>query len=160
MTSIMRAIYLPSVYVLDYSWEESKLFVWTAAELATTIIAASIPVLRVFLRNMVEPKQRRKCEGPLSTFKPGFHTCSSVSPSRIHRHMNTDVDVAVMRLKHSYSVREIYEEGESEVGLDIGPEYNFSRDLGQGGILITHEVEVLYDNGPAQPPYVALGLRT
>ncbi|KAF3763980.1 hypothetical protein M406DRAFT_240457, partial [Cryphonectria parasitica EP155] len=49
ITSIFRAYHIPALYSNDYSWDESTLFVWTAAEMATTIIATSIPVLRVLL---------------------------------------------------------------------------------------------------------------
>lgn len=52
----MRAITVPTLNGTDYSYEAGQLFIWTGAELATTIVAASIPILRVLLSDMVHSR--------------------------------------------------------------------------------------------------------
>lgn len=63
----MRAVTVPSLYSGDYTYEAGQLFIWTGAELATTIVAASIPILRVLLSDIV--KSARKTVSELNTFK-------------------------------------------------------------------------------------------
>ncbi|KAM0807745.1 hypothetical protein AB5N19_08085 [Seiridium cardinale] len=52
-TSIIRCIKLPLLESDDFTFRSGQLAIWTVAEIATTIMAASIPVLRVFLRKIV-----------------------------------------------------------------------------------------------------------
>lgn len=49
----MRCVKIPLIDSNDFSFHSGQLAIWTAAEIATTIMATSIPVLRVFLRRMV-----------------------------------------------------------------------------------------------------------
>ncbi|KAF3760941.1 hypothetical protein M406DRAFT_220816, partial [Cryphonectria parasitica EP155] len=51
-TSIMRSITVPTLSSSDYTYETGQLFIWTGAELATTIVAASIPVLRALFSDL------------------------------------------------------------------------------------------------------------
>lgn len=64
----MRAVTVPALYAKDYSYAGGLLLIWTGAELATTIVAASIPILRVLLHDMVHSKYRRGAT-ELNTFK-------------------------------------------------------------------------------------------
>jgi hypothetical protein len=52
-TSIVRCINVRLLYEEDFTYEAGILAMWTAAELSVTIIAASIPVLRILIRNIV-----------------------------------------------------------------------------------------------------------
>lgn len=151
MTSIMRAVNIPSIYVFDYTWSESRLFVWTAAELGTTIIAASIPVLRVLLRNMVDSTQRKTGEGLTNTFRTGTYMCSTVGRSQSYRRMDTER--ASQKVKRGNSFGGISEDGESMNSLSVAP----VRSLDHGGILKTEEIQVQYDNSPTRPGNAALG---
>lgn len=53
ITSIVRCIKLPLLQSDDFTFRSGELAIWTVAEIATTIMATSIPVLRVFLQKMV-----------------------------------------------------------------------------------------------------------
>lgn len=70
----MRAVTVPTLYADDYSYEAGQLFIWTGAELATTIVAASIPILRALLSDIVHSTRRYRYPGggamtELNTFK-------------------------------------------------------------------------------------------
>lgn len=66
----MRAVTVPSLYSGDYTYEAGQLFIWTGAELASTIVAASIPILRALLSDIVRSRSPRKTLTELNTFKP------------------------------------------------------------------------------------------
>ncbi|KAH8197362.1 hypothetical protein TruAng_008455 [Truncatella angustata] len=53
VTSIVRCINVRLLYEEDFTFEAGILAMWTAAEMSVTIIAASIPVLRILIRNIV-----------------------------------------------------------------------------------------------------------
>lgn len=66
--SVMRALAVPTMFGEDYTYAMGKLFIWTAVELATTIVAASIPVLRALLSGIVSTRSPRGIT-ELNTFK-------------------------------------------------------------------------------------------
>lgn len=144
VTSIMRAIHIPSLYTTDYTWEESSLFVWTAAELGTTIIAASIPILRTLLRNIKDSTHRRDGRtGVTNTFKTGTYVCSTVGRSQSYRRM--DGDTISQKPGGKGHLDGISESGESVTSLVDLPMKNFGNDRAHGGIMKTEEVQVQYD---------------
>lgn len=49
----MRCVKIPLVNTTDFTYRAGDLAIWTVAEVATTVMASSIPVLRVFLRKIV-----------------------------------------------------------------------------------------------------------
>lgn len=150
LTSIMRALYIPSIYSTDYTWDEVELFVWTAAELATTIIAASIPILRVLLRTMVTSTQRRKTEGVTNTFKTGTYMCSTaVGRSQSYKRM--DNDLVSQKSKTGERLRGISEDRESEASVGLGREKAFEDRMESGGIVKTEEIQVEYDSNAPRP---------
>ncbi|KAI0837562.1 hypothetical protein F5Y06DRAFT_270757 [Hypoxylon sp. FL0890] len=53
-TAIVKCYYLGKPHGEDFFYEGSKLVIWGSAEVATTIMAASIPVLRVLIRDFRE----------------------------------------------------------------------------------------------------------
>lgn len=63
MTSIVRCINVRLLYEEDFTFEAGILAMWTAAELSVTIIAASIPVLRILIRNIVTHKSYSQSGG-------------------------------------------------------------------------------------------------
>ncbi|ORY70321.1 uncharacterized protein BCR38DRAFT_332542 [Pseudomassariella vexata] len=56
-TSIVRAIKVPQVQSYDFTFESGNLSIWTVAEIATTIMATCIPVLRVLVHRVVSPNR-------------------------------------------------------------------------------------------------------
>ncbi|PSR90350.1 hypothetical protein BD289DRAFT_354458, partial [Coniella lustricola] len=48
-TATMRAITVGALYSGDYTYDEGQLFIWTGAEIAMTIVATSIPILRTLV---------------------------------------------------------------------------------------------------------------
>ncbi|KAI3392869.1 hypothetical protein diail_5044 [Diaporthe ilicicola] len=57
-TSIMRCQKIPLLLTADFTFESGQLSIWSAAEIATTIMAASIPVLRLWVKTMVSVHSR------------------------------------------------------------------------------------------------------
>lgn len=136
----MRAVYLPSLFADDYTWDESSLFIWTATELATTIIAASIPVLRPLLRHIVVSANRRDGRtGVTNTFKTGTYVCSAVGRAQSYRRM--DGDTMSQKTKGGIHLDDISEDGERLSGSST-KSFENGRDL--DGIMKTEEVQVQY----------------
>lgn len=48
-TAIMRSITVGALHSSDYTFDEGQLFIWTGAEIAMTIVATSIPILRALV---------------------------------------------------------------------------------------------------------------
>lgn len=63
----MRAITVPTLSGNDYTYQAGQLFIWTGAELATTIVAASIPILRALIIELKTSRYPAVTE--LNTFK-------------------------------------------------------------------------------------------
>jgi hypothetical protein len=76
----VRCINVKLLYEEDFTFESGILAMWTTAELAVTIIAASIPVLRILVRNMVTNRSYSQSGGN-GDFTAGTHT-SVVASSR------------------------------------------------------------------------------
>ncbi|KAI6081565.1 hypothetical protein F4821DRAFT_273075 [Hypoxylon rubiginosum] len=53
-TAIVKCYYLQRPHGMNFFYEGGNLVIWGSAEVATTIMAASIPVLRVFVRDIRE----------------------------------------------------------------------------------------------------------
>ncbi|KAF3012049.1 hypothetical protein E8E14_009115 [Neopestalotiopsis sp. 37M] len=73
VTSIVRCINVRLLYEEDFTFEAGILAMWTAAELSVTIIAASIPVLRILIRNIVTHKSYSQSGGN-GEFQNATHT--------------------------------------------------------------------------------------
>lgn len=149
ITSIFRAVHIPAIYSDDYTYDESDLFVWTAAELATTITAASIPVLRALLKSIVSSTQRTRGRTGVNTFKTGTYMCSTVSRSQSYRRMEGEA-VPLPKTKGGgggggdRNLGSISENGESVHSLVMTPEKTLEGE-GRGGIMKTEEITVDYD---------------
>ncbi|RYC61879.1 hypothetical protein CHU98_g4328 [Xylaria longipes] len=52
ITAVVRTVFLPSLASTDFSTKATTLVIWYTAEADTTIIAASIPVLRALIREI------------------------------------------------------------------------------------------------------------
>lgn len=156
VTSIVRAVEVPSLYATDYTYEASKLLIWTAAELATTIIATSIPILRALLRDIVTSSYRNR--GPAgnrysNTFKSATYRGRSGSLSESFPRAGAGTSVAVctggsQNQKGSGSLANIYENGESATSLILQPSpASDGKGFGleHGGILKTEIITVNYD---------------
>lgn len=158
VTSIVRAVEVPSLYASDYPYEASKLLIWTAAELATTIIATSIPVLRALLRDFVHSSYRNR--GPTgnrysTTSKSAAYAGHSRSRPESFARAGPGTSVAICtsasqkQQKGLGSLANIYENGDSVTSLIVqqpspssdGKEFG----LEHGGILKTDIITVNYD---------------
>lgn len=144
----MRAIYLPALYTADYTWDEASLFVWTATELATTIVAASIPVLRPLLRSIVNSTQRRDGRpGVANTFKTGTYVCTAVGRAQSYRRMDRDsLSQKNSGLGH---LDDISEDGDGSNSLVLKPLNSHEKGREHEGIMKTEEVQVQYDRKSA-----------
>lgn len=157
MTSIVRAVEVPSLYASDYPYEASKLLIWTAAELATTIIATSIPVLRALLRDFVHSSYRnRGLTGNRysTTSKSAAYAGHSRSGPESFARAGPGTSVAIctstsQKQKGMGSLADIYENSDSVTSLIVqqpspssdGKEFG----LEHGGILKTDIITVNYD---------------
>lgn len=54
----MRCLKIPLLLTQDFTFESGQLSIWSAAEIATTIMATSIPVLRLWLKQIVSVHSR------------------------------------------------------------------------------------------------------
>ncbi|KAI2635645.1 hypothetical protein GGS26DRAFT_550039 [Hypomontagnella submonticulosa] len=57
-TAIVKCYYLHNLYRVDFFYEGGNLAIWGAAEVSTTIMASSIPVLRVLVRDVATAASR------------------------------------------------------------------------------------------------------
>lgn len=76
----MKGVYIVQLRQQDFSYNGKDLAIWTAVETATAIIAASIPVLRVFLKETVK----------------------SYSSSRDRSHVNSAKSTPLSRIRQSH----------------------------------------------------------
>ncbi|KAJ0115081.1 hypothetical protein N8I77_009725 [Diaporthe amygdali] len=67
-TSIMRCQKIPLLLTADFTFESGQLSIWSAAEIATTIMAASIPVLRLWVKTIVSVHSRYRLSSADRTF--------------------------------------------------------------------------------------------
>lgn len=106
----MRAYTVPTLSGNDYTYQAGLLFIWTGAEVASTIVAASIPILRVLVSELKH--SRYPGVAPLNTFKSmadggggGIHvtkeTIVSRSLSNAHRERKSSLDDGDELLKPS-----------------------------------------------------------
>lgn len=153
VTSVVRAVEVPSLYSTDYTYQAAKLLLWTAAELATTIIAASIPVLRALLRNIVNSSYRNR--GRSGTHYSGNFKSTNYGNSRSRSDSFQRTGSVAMctsapqRQKSPGALANIYEQGESATSLIMQSPHTSSegKDFGMehGGILKTEVITVNYD---------------
>lgn len=152
MTSIVRAVEVPNLWAPDYPYDESKLLIWTAAELATTIIAASIPVLRALFNNIINSSyQKRGHTGTRGSNAYQSATYVGSARSRSDSFPRTG-SIAIctstsQKQKGSGALSNIYENGESVASLIIESSNPDIKDFGleHGGILKTEVITVNYD---------------
>lgn len=64
----MRCLKIPLLLTDDFTFESGQLSIWSAAEISTTIMAASIPVLRLWLKTMVSVHSRYHLSSADGTF--------------------------------------------------------------------------------------------
>lgn len=64
----MRCLKIPLLLTDDFTFESGQLSIWSAAEIATTIMATSIPVLRLWLKTIVSVHSRYHLSSADGTF--------------------------------------------------------------------------------------------
>lgn len=157
MTSIFRAHYIPTVYDNDNdnAFDEASLFVWTAAELAVTIIAVSIPVLRPLVVTIARRDRGNRTHTSTgasypNTFKSGTYMCSAVSRSQnyYHRMDENDGSCGTSASDKSSSKSKVidYSANDASNLIPGQPDVVYFHDKEKGGgIMKTEEVTVDYD---------------
>jgi hypothetical protein len=120
--AIIKGLYIIQLQQQDFSYNGKNLTIWTAVETATAIIAASIPVLRVF-------------------FKEAVHSYS-------RSYTRTDKSMPLSRLNRSQTTTTIQAGGDKGLGwLPLGDGHgdgSSQRDIlgdeetGKGGAIVTH----------------------
>ncbi|KAI1442826.1 hypothetical protein F5Y02DRAFT_429439 [Annulohypoxylon stygium] len=63
-TAIVKCYYLHNLYSVDFFYAGGNLAIWGTAEVATTIMASSIPVLRVLIRDVASAASRNHRSSP------------------------------------------------------------------------------------------------
>lgn len=133
ITSVVRAIQVPALQAKDYTYDSGELFIWTGAELATTIIAASIPVLRMLLRDIVSSTCQRNQDTAMNTFKNGTFRSNKGN-------LTTIISSTTGNQKRGGDLANIGQSGESVTSLIDTP----ANSMDKGGIMKTEVVTVNY----------------
>lgn len=149
VTSIFRAIHLSSLNTADFSYSESELLILTGAELATTITAASIPVLRPMLRSGFRNILQSTCPNRDRPKTGSMMLSDDMSRSQSYKKMVSDNGAGLT--KRQTNMATLSEVRESEESLPSLPLQTFQHDLERGGIIKTEEIEVHYENGADHP---------
>jgi hypothetical protein len=87
----VKGIFIVQLQTHDFSYNGKDLTIWTAVETATAIIAASIPVLRVFFKETISSYSRSHS----ASTKTG-----SVPLSRLNRSQHFTTTTTVQALGH------------------------------------------------------------
>ncbi|KAI1406401.1 hypothetical protein F4819DRAFT_156938 [Hypoxylon fuscum] len=82
-TAIVKCYYLSNLYSVDFSYEGGNLAIWGAAEVSTTIMAASIPILRVFVRDVTAAASRYRRTPPHVKSSPKTLASKETEKNRI-----------------------------------------------------------------------------
>ena len=147
LCAIIKGIYIQQIRETDFSYNGKDVIIWTAVETAVAIIGASLPVLRVFLREKVSSYNSSRGHATNSTLK---HTpaASRGSVSGARRSIalaaiNPNKEGAWTRIE---PIEERAGEGQSERGYSRrGSDEESGVEGGQEGIwqttVITHKVE-------------------
>jgi hypothetical protein len=83
--AIVKGVYVIQLRQKDFSYNGKELTIWTGVETATAVIAASIPVLRVFFKESISSYSRSHAKTdqsvPLSRLNQSRH---STTPTTVH----------------------------------------------------------------------------
>ncbi|KAI1761235.1 hypothetical protein GGR53DRAFT_522519 [Hypoxylon sp. FL1150] len=125
-TAIVKCYYLQRPHGMDFFYEGGNLVIWGSAEVATTIMAASIPMLRVFVRDMREP---------VAFYR---HSGSFRDALRSFKRKPRGESVQTADLGHEPTmIRSSDDQGSDKAALSW---------TGSGGITRTQEVHISFDN--------------
>ena len=119
----------------DFFFNDKNLTIWTAVETATAIIAASIPVLRVFFREKVSTlgyNRSASNDMPLSCLDPRSQKSGNTSRIEAVSSQKSDTWIDMDHMDDTASERSI-----------LG-----SNERGKSGILATSTVMVDYEGVP------------
>ncbi|EDU40764.1 hypothetical protein PtrSN002B_002834 [Pyrenophora tritici-repentis] len=144
--AIAKGVYVIQLRQQDFSYNGKELTIWTTVETATAIIAASIPVLRVFLKETISSYRPHThstaCSIPLSRLHQSQHstTTTSVHASSAHK---KESRWTIMQDNDSSSQRGILDE---EMGLRSPGRTLHSRGGDDLGIMQTSTVTVTIES--------------
>ncbi|KAI1378734.1 hypothetical protein F4677DRAFT_453404 [Hypoxylon crocopeplum] len=136
-TAIVKCYYLQKPHGMDFFYEGGNLVTWGSAEIATTIMAASIPVLRVLVRDIKESAAWYRQSG---SFRDALRSLRRKSRRISRQPANTGQEP---RMIHPLNDQE-----SDKVALSWA---------GSGGITRTQEVHISFDD---QIDIDALGVDT
>ncbi|OTB05616.1 hypothetical protein M426DRAFT_10365 [Hypoxylon sp. CI-4A] len=124
-TAIVKCYYLQKPHGMDFFYEGGYLVIWGSAEVSTTIMAASIPVLRVFVRDI---KESMACYRDTASLQAAMKSLAHKS-KRSDEIGDNGHEPRIIRLSN---------------GQDSGNAT--SNWIGSGGITKTQEVHISFDN--------------
>lgn len=136
MCAIVKGIYVIQLRQEDFFYHGKDVTIWTAVETAAAIIAASIPVLRVFFKEAVTSYQNSRSRGT---------ALSKLNRSQLSKHTAT---VSVMDKQGGWTtLGPIEEDGQSQRGLvdeerGIIRSGRASKEMRHDGIYTVKEVSV------------------
>lgn len=92
--AIVKGVYLVQLRQQDFFYHGKDVTIWTGVETATAIIAASIPILRVFFKETVSSYSRSHGRSQIRSTKTNI-----LSSSNVHRSQQSTSHVATVQAK-------------------------------------------------------------
>jgi hypothetical protein len=142
MCAIIKGVYLVQLRQQDFYYNGKDVIIWTVVETATAIIAASIPVLRVFFKEAVSSYNNTNGQ---SRTRPGTSNVplSSLSRSR-HSTIPRGKEGGWATLE---PIEDTVEDGESQRRILRDEEHGLEKGgvLEHGGIMQTSTITVRVD---------------
>jgi hypothetical protein len=143
MCAIIKGIYLMQLREQDFYYNGKDVVIWTVVETATAIIAASIPILRVFFKEAVSSYHNTTNNANRTQVSSKTVPLSSLSRSR-HSTIGRGKDSGWTTLE---PIEDTLEDGDSQRRILRDEEYGpQKRSVAEhGGIMQTNTITVMVD---------------
>jgi hypothetical protein len=147
MCAVIKGLYLMQLQSQDFYHDGKDVTIWTVVETATAIIAASIPVLRVFFKDKVNSYSR-------SNGKSGSNSNARSIPlshlSRSHPHSHSVTVQSIGKGKEAgwttlEPIEDGTDDGASQRGILRTEEHGPSLSVGSPGIMQTSSFTITVD---------------
>ncbi|KAL8296560.1 hypothetical protein RB597_005921 [Gaeumannomyces tritici] len=150
--AFVKASYLPTLAPVDFVYEGKGLVTWGAAETAVTIMAASIPVLRVLFRDMASSCGYVKGAGGKGGSGSGSGVSSSVASKGQHGALGNHAFVQASPATGAHG-------GNNDFGFPAGqyqhyPPHAADPRRGRDVEAIADSYEMMWQDGPERKVYV------
>jgi hypothetical protein len=143
MCAIIKGIYLMQLREQDFYYNGKDVIIWTVVETATAIIAASMPILRVFFKEAVSSYHDTTNNPNRTQASSKTMPLSSLSRSR-HSTIARGKDSGWTTLE---PIEDTLEDGASQRRILRDEEHGFQkgRVVEHGGIMQTNTITVMVD---------------